>query len=235
MNANTEIPARPPLRALTALEGRVVAVLLEKQYTVPDTYPLSLNALASGCNQKTARSPVMSVSEDEILTAIDGLKSLSLVFEGSSSRVPRFEQNMAKVLGVPSQSAALLSTLLLRGPQTAAELRLNTARLHAFADISSVEGFLDELAERNPALVIRLPRAPGERESRWMHLLCGEVSVADLAAPRGASAPEGGSSSELEALRISQRELADKVARLQALVEEMAGQLGIEVEPGRLG
>lgn len=237
MNATTEIPVRPPLRALTALEGRVLAVLLEKQYTVPDTYPLSLNALASGCNQKTARSPVMSVSEDEILTAIDGLKSLSLVFEGSSSRVPRFEQNMAKVLGVPSQSAALLATLLLRGPQTAAELRLNTARLHAFADISSVEGFLDELAERNPALVIRLPRAPGERESRWMHLLCGEVSVADLAAPRGAgaSAPEAGSSSELEALRISHRELADKVARLQALVGEMAGQLGIEVEPGRLG
>ena len=134
----TGASSRPPLRALTPLEGRVVAVLLEKQFTVPDTYPLSLNALAAGCNQKTARSPVMSVGEDEILTAIDGLKSLSLVFEGSSSRVPRFEQNLARVLGVPSQSAALLSTLLLRGPQTAAELRLNTARLHAFADISSV-------------------------------------------------------------------------------------------------
>ena len=136
MDQTPDIPSRLALRALTALEGRVVAVLLEKQFTVPDTYPLSLNALAAGCNQKTARSPVMSVTEDEILTAIDGLKSLSLVFEGSSSRVPRFEQNLARVLGVPSQSAALLSTLLLRGPQTAAELRLNTARLHAFADIS---------------------------------------------------------------------------------------------------
>ncbi|WP_454765857.1 YceH family protein [Cupriavidus campinensis] len=235
MNSTSESPARPPLRALTALEGRVLAVLLEKQYTVPDTYPLSLNALAAGCNQKTARSPVMSVTEDEILTAIDGLKSLSLVFEGSSSRVPRFEQNMAKVMGVPSQSAALLSTLLLRGPQTAAELRLNTARLHAFADISSVEAFLDELAERAPALVVKLPRAPGERESRWMHLLCGAVSLTDTASPHSASAADGASPAELEALRIGHRELTDKVARLQALVEEMAAQLGIEVEPGRLG
>jgi len=235
MNSTSESPARPPLRALTALEGRVLAVLLEKQYTVPDTYPLSLNALAAGCNQKTARSPVMSVTEDEILTAIDGLKSLSLVFEGSSSRVPRFEQNMAKVMGVPSQSAALLSTLLLRGPQTAAELRLNTARLHAFADISSVEAFLDELAEHAPALVVKLTRAPGERESRWMHLLCGAVSLTDSVLPHSASAADGASPAELEALRIGHRELTDKVARLQALVEEMAAQLGIEVEPGRLG
>ncbi len=230
--AATGTPSRPPLRALTPLEGRVVAVLLEKQYTVPDTYPLSLNALAAGCNQKTARSPVMSVGEDEILAAIDGLKSLSLVFEGSSSRVPRFEQNLARVLGVPSQSAALLSTLLLRGPQTAAELRLNTARLHAFADISSVEAFLDELAERAPALVVRLPRGPGEREHRWAHLMCGEVSLAETAGPR-ASASVDVAPSELEALRISHRALEDKVARLQALVEEMAEQLGISIEPGR--
>lgn len=235
MDQTPDTPSRPALRTLTPLEARVVAVLLEKQFTVPDTYPLSLNALASGCNQKTARSPVMSVTEAEILTAIDGLKSLSLVFEGSSSRVPRFEQNLGKVLGVPSQSAALLSTLMLRGPQTAAELRLNSARLHAFADISSVEAFLDELAERSPALVVKLPRAPGERESRWMHLLCGEVAMPEPAA----ASPRGGveataSPSEFEALRISHRALEDKVSRLQALVVEMAGQLGIEVEPGRL-
>ena len=235
MDQTPDTPSRPALRTLTPLEARVVAVLLEKQYTVPDTYPLSLNALASGCNQKTARSPVMSVTEAEILTAIDGLKSLSLVFEGSSSRVPRFEQNLGKVLGVPSQSAALLSTLMLRGPQTAAELRLNSARLHAFADISSVEAFLDELVERSPALVVKLPRAPGERESRWMHLLCGEVAMPELVAASPCGGAEATASpSEFEALRISHRALEDKVARLQALVLEMAGQLGIEVEPGRL-
>lgn len=224
---STEAPTpRQPIRALTPLEGRVVAVLLEKQYTVPDTYPLSLNALTAGCNQKTARAPVMNVSEDQVLAAIDGLKSLSLVFEGSSSRVPRFEQNLGRVLGVPSQSAALLTILLLRGPQTAAELRLNSARLHAFADISSVEAFLNELAEHAPPYVVRLPRAPGERESRWSHLLCGEVALPEATAGGDASVLP----SEFEALRISHQELTDKVARLQALVEEMASQLGMPTE-----
>ncbi|WP_113468989.1 DUF480 domain-containing protein, partial [Escherichia coli] len=93
MNINSDAVQRRAIRTLTALEGRVLGVLVEKQHTVPDTYPLTLNALAAGCNQKTARAPVMSVTEAEILTAIDGLKTLSLVMEGSSSRVPRFEHN----------------------------------------------------------------------------------------------------------------------------------------------
>ncbi|WP_426399284.1 YceH family protein [Ralstonia sp. R-29] len=235
MNINPDVPSRPATRAirtLTALEGRVLGVLVEKQHTVPDTYPLTLNALAAGCNQKTARAPVMSVTEAEILTAIDGLKSLSLVMEGSSSRVPRFEHNMNRVLGVPSQSIALLTTLLLRGPQTAAELRLNAARFHAFADISSVEAFLEELAENEPPYVVKLQRAPGERESRWMHLLCGEVAQTDVqqgATNDGAIAP-----SEFEALKAEQKQLADKVAKLQALVEQMAGELGISIDPSML-
>src|SRR5690242_3010283 len=132
MNENQSIPTRRLNRPLTPVEGRVLGVLLEKRHTVPDTYPLTLNALAAGCNQKTARAPVMNVTEGEIVAAIDGLKQLSLVFEGSGSRVPRFEENISRGLGIPSQSAALLSTLLLRGPQTAAELRLNSARLHEF-------------------------------------------------------------------------------------------------------
>jgi uncharacterized protein len=164
------------VRLLTALEARVLGVLVEKQATVPDTYPLSLNSLVAGCNQKTARDPVTSASDADVLTAIDGLKSLSLVFEGSSSRVVKFEHNTARVLGVPSQAVALLATLMLRGPQTAAELRLNCERLHRFADISSVEGFLDELAAKEPPRVARLARAPGAREPRWAHLLCGDVA-----------------------------------------------------------
>ena len=163
------------LRTLSAVEARVLGVLIEKQSTVPDTYPLSLNALTAGCNQKTARDPVMSASDADVLTAIDGLKSLSLVFEGSGSRVVKFEHNTARVLGLPSQSVALLATLMLRGPQTAAELRLNCERLHRFADISSVEGFLDELAAKDPPRVARLARAPGSRESRWAQLLCGDA------------------------------------------------------------
>ncbi|MFZ2986460.1 YceH family protein, partial [Ideonella sp.] len=128
-----------PAWVLTPLEGRVLAVLVEKQHTVPDTYPLSLNALVAGCNQKTARSPVIEASESDVLVALDSLKSRHLVNTVSGSRVARFDHNMARVLGVPSQSVALLTTLLLRGPQTAAELRLNSERLHRFADISSVE------------------------------------------------------------------------------------------------
>ena len=104
MNSNPDSFPRRAIRSLTLLEARVLGVLLEKQHTVPDTYPLSLNALTSGCNQKTARAPVMNVTEAEVLTAIDGLKHLSLVLEGSSSRVPRFEHNMNRVLGIPSQA-----------------------------------------------------------------------------------------------------------------------------------
>ncbi|MGN7101062.1 YceH family protein [Ralstonia holmesii] len=232
MNINPDAVQRRAIRTLTALEGRVLGVLVEKQHTVPDTYPLTLNALAAGCNQKTARAPVMSVTEAEILTAIDGLKSMSLIMEGSSSRVPRFEHNMNRVLGVPSQSIALLTVLLLRGPQTAAELRLNAARFHAFADISSVEAFLDELAENDPPYVVKLQRMPGERESRWMHLLCGEVAQADIR--QGDGVDESIAPSEFEALKAEQKQLADKVARLQALVEQMAGELGISIDKSML-
>jgi uncharacterized protein len=234
MNSTPDALARPAMRALTPIEARVLSVLVEKQHTVPDTYPLSLNSLTAGCNQKTARSPVMNVTDAEVLTAIDGLKHLSLVFEGSSSRVPRFEHNLNRVLGVPSQSAALLTVLMLRGPQTAAELRLNASRLHDFADISSVEVFLEELAAHEPARVVKLPRTPGERESRWMHLLCGEVAVNMAAAladerPRGET-DESVSSSEIEALKAEQKRLADEVVRLEALVQHMAAELGISLD-----
>ncbi|MDP1532223.1 MAG: YceH family protein, partial [Rubrivivax sp.] len=169
------------MRNLTPLEARVLGVLVEKQHTVPDTYPLSLNSLTAGCNQKTARVPVIEATEAEVLTAIDGMKAMSLVFEGSGSRVVRYEHNLGRIYNVPGASAALLAVLMLRGPQTAAELRLNCERLHKFADISSVEGFLDELAERYPARVMKLAVAPGAREPRWTHLLCGEVAEASAA------------------------------------------------------
>ena len=197
------------MRPLTPLEARVLGVLVEKQATVPDTYPLSLNALVAGCNQKTAREPVMSVSDADVLMAIDGLKSLSLVFEGSGSRVVKFEHNAGRVLGVPSQSVALLATLMLRGPQTAAELRLNCERLHRFADISSVEGFLDELVARDPPRVVRLARAPGSRESRWAHLLCGDVSPTQHAP----SSPD-----EASATASQWEQLETRVAALEAQV-----------------
>jgi uncharacterized protein YceH (UPF0502 family) len=191
-------------------------VLVEKQATVPDTYPLSLNALVAGCNQKTARDPVMNVAESDVIEAVDHLKQLSLVIETSGSRVARFEHNAARALGVPGQAVALLATLMLRGPQTAAELRMNSERLHRFADVSSVEGFLEELAAREPPRARKLPRASGEREARWAHLLCGEPVHA--APALSAAMPSDA------AVMNSTAALADLEARV-ALLEAQVGQL----------
>jgi uncharacterized protein len=213
------------MRLLSPLEARALGVLVEKQHTVPDTYPLSLNALVAGCNQKTARVPVIEASDAEVLTAVDGLKALSLVFEGSGSRVVKFEHNMGRVLAVPTQAVALLAVLMLRGPQTAAELRLNCERLHRFADISSVEGFLDELAAKTPPMVLKLPRAPGEREARWAHLLCGEVAAP---AAREAAADTSVGAGEIAALKAEQTRLAAELGALRALVHRMAQELGLE-------
>lgn len=215
------------VRLLTPLEARVLGVLIEKQATVPDTYPLSLNALVAGCNQKTARHPVIEASDADVLAAIEGLKSLSLAFEGSGSRVVKFEHNLGRVLSLPSQSVALLAVLMLRGPQTAAELRLNCERLHRFADISSVEGFLEELAAKEPARVVKLARAPGEREARWAHLLCGEpVQAAVIARVEAADVPAG----ELAALKAEQTRLAAEVESLKAQVQRLTRELGLSPE-----
>jgi uncharacterized protein len=219
------------MRALTPLEARVLGVLVEKQHTVPDSYPLSLNALTLGCNQKTARVPVMEASDAEVLVAVDGLKALSLTFEGSGSRVVKFEHNMARVMGLPGASVALLTTLMLRGPQTSAELRVSSERLHRFADVSSVEGFLEELAAKATPLVLKLPRAPGAREARWVHLLCGEVAVEQLVAAHAHSGGGGGGESigagELAAMKAEQTRMAAEIAALRELVTRMARELGI--------
>ena len=215
------------VRVLTPLEARVLGVLVEKQHTVPDTYPLSLNALVAGCNQKTARAPVMEAAESDVLVAVDSLKHLNLLFEVSGSRVARYEHNTARVLGVPSQSVALLATLMLRGPQTAAELRLNTERLHRFADVSSVEAFLDELSTKEPARVVKLPRAPGEREARWAHLLCGEPVL-----PAGGAAvlgDAGVAAGELAALKAEVARLASELNGLRAELNAVKSELGLPV------
>ena len=211
-------------RNLTPMEARIVAVLVEKEATVRDSYPLSLNALCAGCNQKTAREPVMTLGEAEVLAAIEELKGLSLVNEVSGTRVVRYEHNLARVLGVPGAAAALLTMLILRGPQTAAELRLHCERLHRFADVSSVEGFLDELAEKEPPRVRKLPRAPGARESRWVHLLCGEVQIEATGAEPGAmaAAADAGLAEEVAVLRA-------EVAELRARLDRLAAALGTEV------
>jgi uncharacterized protein len=218
-------------RALTPLEARVLGVLVEKQATVPDTYPLSLNALVAGCNQKTARDPVIEASDADVLAAIDGLKSMSLVFESSGGRVSKFEHNAARGLNVPGAAAALLAVLMLRGPQTSAELRANSERLHRFADIAAVEACLNELAERYPPRAVLLPRAPGAREPRWAHLLCGEVQHTARREPADADDTDAISVGELVALKSELARQGAELAALTALVQRMATELGIAAGP----
>ncbi|MBK0394572.1 YceH family protein [Ramlibacter algicola] len=206
------------MRPLTDIEARVLGTLMEKARTVPDSYPLSLNAVVSGCNQKSSREPVMNVAEPQAQEALDALRHLSLVMESSGSRVTRYEHNVPRVLGIPDQSAALIGLLLLRGPQTAGELRINTERWHRFADISSVEAFLVELEERAEAkggpLVVRLPRAPGAREQRWAHLLAGPVEFAAAPAP-AAAAPSDGLEARVALLEAEAAQLREELQALR--------------------
>lgn len=218
------------LRPLSPLEARVLGTLMEKARTVPDSYPLTLNSLVLGCNQKTSRDPIMEVTDAQAQAALDSLKLLHLVLEASGSRVVRYEHNFQRVLGVPEQSAAILGLLMLRGPQTSGELRINTERWHRFADISSVEAFLEELQDRSTdkggPLVVRLPRAPGAREQRWAHLLCGEVAlgtVGALAAPASGDVSLG----ELGNLQSRVSTLENELAQLRETVQKLCSELGL--------
>ena len=220
------LPPATPL-PLTPVEARVLATLMEKARTVPDSYPLSLNALLLGCNQKTTREPVMNLSDADVADAINTLKEKTLVREASGSRVARFEHNFQRGIGVPEQSAVLLGVLMLRGPQTAAELRLNTERWYKFADVSSVEGFLEELQDRSiekgGALVVKLAKAPGAREQRWAQLLCGPVDMAPMAALRSLDRDSGVDTGE----RIERLEA--EVAALRETVQRLCAELGVEM------
>ena len=217
------------MRPLSLLETRVLGVLIEKAHTVPDSYPLSLNALTAGCNQKTARDPVLNASESEVQAAVDALKVLHLVFESSGSRVTRYEHNMPRAMALPGAAVALLAVLMLRGPQTSSELRANCERLHRFADVSSVEAFLEELAERSDEkggpLAMKLPRSPGAREARWTHLLAGPV---DLAAwPAVVESPDFVATTELAALKARQASMQLELDTLRTLVERLYAERGV--------
>jgi uncharacterized protein len=215
---------------LTLAEARVLGTLMEKARTVPDSYPMTLNALVAGCNQKSSRDPITQLVDAEVQEALDGLKRRSLAFATSGNRVERWAHNFQRAMVVPEQSAVLLGLLMLRGPQTAGELRIHSERWYRFADISSVEGFLEEMRDRSEdkggALVVQLPRGPGSREARWAHLLCGPVDVATAAAAAEArAAPDGELATRVAALE-------NEVAQLRAVVADLASQLGLS-PPGQ--
>jgi uncharacterized protein YceH (UPF0502 family) len=216
------------LPALALLETRVLGVLVEKEHTVPDSYPVSLNALTLGCNQKNNRDPLMQATEAEVQAAVDALRPLSLVIESSGSRVMRYSHNLGRVLHVPEPAVALLAALMLRGPQTPGELRIATERLHRFTDLGGVEAALRELAGRATAdggpLVVQLPRQPGARETRWAHLLSGSIEAASSAPPAAAVARSGSpdaTAAEIATLKAEVARLAAETAELRAIVERL--------------
>ena len=217
------------MRTLTPHEARVLATLMEKARTVPDSYPLSLNTLVLGCNQKTSRDPVMDMTEPQAQAAIDTLKKQSLVFEASSSRVTRFEHNFQRGFGVNEPQAVLLGLLMLRGPQTPGELRLSSERWYKFADIAAVEDALGELKTRGDdsgaPMVVQLARAPGMREQRWAHLLCGESLLMSFAQ---AATGDEAVNRETEPVTLGQAErLQQRIDALESQVTHLYKELGL--------
>jgi uncharacterized protein YceH (UPF0502 family) len=212
------------LPLLSPLEARVIGVLVEKQLTTPDYYPLSLNALVAGCNQKTSRDPVMNVGEEEAQGALDSLKDKKLVTNswGASRRVVRYSHNLPQVLGTDQGTTALVATLMLRGPQTPGELRIACERLYRFADLSSVEAYLDAMSVRaTGALVVKLPKQAGSREHRWAHLLSGPIEAAAESAHSQAPAGPG----TLAALQAELNALRDEVAELRNLMAQLSDEV----------
>lgn len=167
----------PDLPALDPVEQRVLGALLEKQRTVPDSYPLSLNGLRTACNQSTSRDPVVAYDEATLVDTLNRLRDRELVrfVKPTGLRVVKYHQRLEEHLGLDASAVALIATLLLRGPQTPGELRPRTERLHAFADKEAVEARLRELAAEDPPLVRELERQAGRHDSRWIHLLGAEL------------------------------------------------------------
>jgi uncharacterized protein YceH (UPF0502 family) len=211
-NTSPEISDRDGERIFDPVEIRVLAVLAEKEALTPDNYPLSLNALANGCNQLSSRDPVMSISEETVRDALDRLVQKKFVAEVSQAgaRVVKYEHRMRLKWSLEQDKLAVLTLLMLRGEQTAGEIRARSGRLHEFAAVSDIESGLQFLIDKFPPLVARLARAPGTKESRYMHLLSGQrvVEQQDVSAPVSSHAP---SASRYD--RVS--ELEQEVSRLR--------------------
>lgn len=206
---------------LTASEARVLGCLIEKEATTPDAYPLTVNAAQVAANQKTARDPVMAINTGEVNHALRQLEQKGLAKQVFSSRAERYEHRADKALDLSRQQLTLIGLLLLRGPQTVHELLARSERLASFNDADDVRHHLDRLIQRQPALVQQIPRGPGQREDRYVHLLSGAVDVAAVTARiASSSSPPEASSPALEA-RV--QALENEVAELRAAVAALTG------------
>ncbi len=200
---------------LNEIEIRILGCLIEKEMTTPEYYPLTLNALTNACNQKSNRDPVLDLDEASVVRGLDTLrhKGLAMQAHGEGSRVLKYRHALFEKLFLEPEQIAILSELLLRGPQTVGELRTRASRMHPFTDLDQVETVLAELAEREPPLTLKLPRQPGRKEHRFAHLLAPppEFPADDHVPP-----PEA-------ARRIVQAE-DERIARLEAEVAELKSE-----------
>jgi len=203
---------------LNEVETRVLGALIEKDITTPDYYPLSLNALVNACNQKNNREPVMNLDEDAVRQALDGLHAQNLAGPsgGADSRVTKYEHRMQEVFNFSRGETGILCVLLLRGPQTPGELRGRAERMHRFEALDEVQSTLQRLMQREPPMVRVLPRQPGTKEARYMHLLCGDADEFSLApAPSSTIAQHPEGSEALQRLANEVHELRQEVADLK--------------------
>ncbi len=209
---------------LTDIEARILGCLIEKQVTTPDSYPLTLNSLVLACNQKSNRDPVVEYDDVTVVKGLDGLrdKKLAMMIGMDGARVPKYEHNCSYTLPMPAEELALLGVLMLRGPQTAGELKTRTERYRAFASVEEVEAILSRMAEQPTPLVIKLPRQPGKREGRYAHLLCGEPVIPET--PGAQPQPEA-ARLELEASNARLDTMAEQITQLQEKIAAMQEQL----------
>lgn len=205
-------------RKLDAAEIRVLGVLLEKEQTTPDAVPMTLNAVLAGCNQKTNRDPVMELSEGEVDAALERLRQEVLVWRSESARSERWQQSVVRRWGLDRAGKALMTLLLLRGPQTPGELRTRTERMHPFGSLEEVEEALRRMAAMDEPLVAEMARRPGQKETRWTHLV-GDIPVREEPEPESEVVVRAGPSSP------TRSEIAERLERLEETVRRMEQEL----------
>ncbi len=206
-------------RPLDAVEARVLGALLEKELLTPDAYPMTLPALVAACNQRTSREPVTDLSAAEVVGALDRLRELVLVWKVTGGRAEKWEHNLEAKWQAGRPEKAMLALLLLRGAQTAAELRARAERTHELASVGAAEELLGAMAAHADPLVAELPRRPGQKEARWTHLVSGPPP-AEVAAPRAAAPPR---TSPMEERLLA---LEERVTALEAELAALRGSLG---------
>lgn len=206
---------------LTDLEARIFGALMEKQLTTPDAYPLTLNSLVLACNQKTSREPVTNLESGEVQRCVSQLQDKKWIDVDYGSRAHRYDQRLTRVLGLDKAAQALLNIMLLRGPQTLAELHTRTQRMFDFASLETVEEKLDQLCAKTHPIIVRIARQAGQREDRYMHLLCGKPDLEAINAM--GSATKKTSSGELEERVEKLEQQLDRLQRQFAKLAELTG------------